>query len=149
MSDVPTLKVAITRLAHCSALPEYQSDGASGVDLRATVSVTIAAGSVALIPTGLAVAIPPGYEGQVRMRSGLALRHSLFLPNSPGTIDSDYRGEIQVLIGNWGKAPFTVEAGERIAQLVFAPIVRALWVEVDQLDETTRGSHGFGSTGRQ
>lgn len=149
MPEASTIHVAIARLPHCPALPEYQSDGASGVDLRAATSVTLAAGMTTLIPTGITVAIPQGYEGQVRMRSGLALRHTLFLPNSPGTIDSDYRGEIKVLIGNWGQHPCTLEAGERIAQLVFAPIARAVWQEVDQLDETTRGAGGFGSTGRQ
>ena len=99
-----------------------------------------------MIPTGLAIALPPGYELQVRPRSGLALRHGIVLPNSPGTIDEDYRGELQVIVLNAGDAPFTVEHGMRIAQAVLAPVVRARWDAVENLDETARGSGGFGST---
>jgi deoxyuridine 5'-triphosphate nucleotidohydrolase len=102
----------------------------------------------ALIPTGLAIALPPGYELQIRPRSGLALRHGIVLPNSPGTIDEDYRGEIQVIVLNTGEAPFTVERGARIAQAVLAPVVRARWQEVDSLDATPRNEGGFGSTGQ-
>lgn len=119
------------------------------MDLLAAVSapVTIHPGQRALIPTGLVIALPPGYELQVRPRSGLALRHGIVLPNSPGTIDEDYRGEVQVIVMNAGEAPFTVERGMRIAQAVLAPVVRARWVETDRLDATSRAAGGFGSTG--
>ena len=109
--------------------------------------MTLAPGARALIPTGLAVALPRGYELQIRPRSGLALRHGIIVPNSPGTIDEDYRGEIQVIVLNAGDTPFTVTRGTRIAQAVLAPVVRATWHEVPALDDTGRGAGGFGSTG--
>ena len=122
------------------------------MDLRAAVPegspVTLAPGERAAIPTGLAIGLSEGYEAQVRPRSGLALKHGLSMVNSPGTIDADYRGEIKVLLINHGSEPFTVNRGERIAQLVIAPVSRAAWVEVESLDETERGAGGFGHTGR-
>jgi dUTP pyrophosphatase len=133
-------------------LPSYQSELAAGFDLIAAVPtanpVTIAPGARALVPTGLAIALPEGYEAQVRPRSGLAVRHGITILNSPGTIDADYRGEIQVVLANLGNESFAVSRGMRIAQLVIAPVVRARIVEVESLDKTSRGSGGFGSTGR-
>jgi dUTP pyrophosphatase len=118
------------------------------MDLRAAVDrVTIPAGGRALVPTGIAVALPPAFEGSVRPRSGLAARHGIGLLNAPGTIDSDYRGEVQLILVNHGDAPFTVRRGDRIAQLVVAPVARATWREVAALPETARGGRGFGSTG--
>ncbi len=130
-------------------MPSYATAGAAGMDLLAAVAepVTLAPGQRALIPTGLAIALPPGHELQIRPRSGLALRHGIVLPNSPGTIDEDYRGEIQVIMLNTGDAPFVIERGARIAQAVLAPVIRAVWREVEALDETARNQGGFGSTG--
>jgi dUTP pyrophosphatase len=130
-------------------LPAYATAGAAGMDMLAAVTdpVVLAPGARALIPTGLAVALPPGHELQIRPRSGLALRHGIVLPNSPGTIDEDYRGEVQVIVMNAGDAPFTVERGMRIAQAVLAPVLRARWEPVADLDDTARGGGGFGSTG--
>lgn len=130
-------------------IPAYESAGASGVDLRANIpeSITMQPGAGALVPTGLAFAIPHGYEGQVRPRSGLALKHRLMVVNSPGTIDADYRGELKVILANFGDQPFVVEPGMRIAQLVICPVVQAEFVEVENLDDTDRGAGGFGSTG--
>ena len=129
-----TVQVRLRRLPHNTdlPLPAYATAGAAGMDLLAAVAapVTIDPGKRALIPTGLAIALPPGYELQIRPRSGLALRHGIVLPNSPGTIDEDYRGEIQVIVLNAGDTPFTVERGARIAQAVLAPVVRARWHEV-------------------
>jgi dUTP pyrophosphatase len=146
-----TIQIAVRRLPHNTdlPLPTYATTGAAGMDLLAAVDapVTIHPGKRALIPTGLAIALPPGYELQVRPRSGLALRHGIVLPNSPGTIDEDYRGELRVIVLNAGDAPFTIERGARIAQAVLAPVVRARWHEVDSLDATTRNEGGFGSTG--
>jgi dUTP pyrophosphatase len=146
-----TVQIPVRRLPHGRdmALPAYATAGAAGMDLLAAVAapVTIEPGRRALIPTGIAVALPAGYELQVRPRSGLALRHGIVLPNSPGTIDEDYRGEVQVIVLNTGDAPFTVERGARIAQAVLAPVVRARWHEVDRLDATSRSAGGFGSTG--
>ncbi len=143
--------IQVRRLPHSEGLPlpAYATPGAAGVDLLAAVTapVTIDPGKRTLIPTGLAIALPPGFEMQVRPRSGLALRNGIVLPNSPGTIDEDYRGEVQVILLNAGDAPFTVERGMRIAQAVVAPVVRAEWQEVDSLDDTTRSTGGFGSTG--
>jgi dUTP pyrophosphatase len=148
---VSAVPIRVRRLPHGEGLPlpGYASDGAAGMDLLAAVAepVAIAPGARALIPTGLAIALPPGHELQIRPRSGLALRHGIVLPNSPGTIDEDYRGEIQVIVLNAGDAPFTVERGMRIAQAVLAPVLRAAWEEVADLDATTRGAGGFGSTG--
>jgi dUTP pyrophosphatase len=143
--------IQVRRLPHGEglALPAYATAGAAGMDLLAAVAapVTIEPGGRALIPTGLTVALPPGFEMQVRPRSGLALRNGIVLPNSPGTIDEDYRGEVQVIVLNAGDAPFTVERGMRIAQAIVAPVVRAVWREVDTLDATARSAGGFGSTG--
>jgi dUTP pyrophosphatase len=146
-----TVPVRVRRLAHNQdlPLPGYATDGAAGMDLLAAVTepVVVAPGQRVLIPTGLAIALPPGYELQVRPRSGLALRNGIVLPNSPGTIDEDYRGEIQVIVLNTSSEPFRVERGTRIAQAVLAPVVRAAWQEVEDLDATTRNAGGFGSTG--
>jgi dUTP pyrophosphatase len=129
-------------------LPRYQTSGAAGMDLRADEPVDLAPGERQLVPTGIAVAIPPGWEGQVRPRSGLALRHGLGMPNAPGTIDSDYRGEVGVILVNWGPERVRLPRGERIAQLVLGQVTRASLVEVAELPGTGRGGGGFGSTGR-
>jgi dUTP pyrophosphatase len=129
-------------------LPRYETDGAAGMDLRADEAFSLAPGERRLVPTGLALAIPPGHEGQVRPRSGLAVRHGIALVNAPGTIDSDYRGEVKVLLVNLGQAPVTFARGDRIAQLVVAPVVRARIELADDLAGTGRGSGGFGSTGQ-
>jgi len=145
--------VQILRLPHGAdlALPAYQSTQAAGLDLLAAVPaeapVVIAPLARALIPTGIALALPPGLEAQVRPRSGLAARHGITVLNSPGTIDADYRGEVQVILANLGSESFVVARGARIAQLVVTPVVRAHWVEVRTLDLTARGDGGFGSTG--
>jgi dUTP pyrophosphatase len=145
------VKVALQRLDHAAGLPlpAYASADAAGMDLVAAVTrpVTLAPGERGLVPTGLAIALPPGFEAQVRPRSGLALKHGITLLNSPGTIDADYRGEIGVVLVNLGQAPFTVERGLRVAQLVVAPVSRVTWVETGELTETARGAGGFGSTG--
>ena len=143
-----TVQVKLTA-AEGAALPCYQTEGSSGADLRAqlTSPVTIGAGQRELIPTGLCVAIPEGFEAQVRPRSGLALRHGVTVLNSPGTIDSDYRGELKVLLVNLSDEPFTVRSGDRIAQLVVCPVLRASFELSLLLDETPRAAGGFGSTG--
>lgn len=143
---IPVLPV---RRGSRDLLPAYQTDGASGMDLRADIDadVSIPPMGRALIPTGIAVALPPGVEGQVRPRSGLAVRHGVTCLNTPGTIDADYRGEIRVILVNLGEAPFPVRRGDRIAQIVFAPVVRAAFRVVDDLDATRRGEGGFGHTG--
>ena len=130
-------------------LPEYRSEGSSGMDIRAELeeSVVLNPGEIKLIPTGLAISIPEGYEAQIRPRSGLALHHGIGMVNSPGTIDSDYRGEIGIIMINWGVEPFTVNNGDRIAQIVFTRVIRVNIVEVMNLDETPRGQGGFGHTG--
>ncbi len=130
-------------------LPSYHSDGSSGLDLCAAVEedLTLKAGEIRLIPTGLSISLPRGYEAQVRPRSGLALRHGLGLVNSPGTIDADYRGEIGVIVINWGKEPFTIHRGDRIAQMVIGKVYRARIEEVDEIDPTRRGEGGFGHSG--
>ncbi|MBX9701970.1 MAG: dUTP diphosphatase [Acetobacteraceae bacterium] len=144
-------EIQVVRLPHGAdlPLPSYATAGAAGMDLLAAVGapVVIPPGGRALIPTGLSIALPPGHELQVRPRSGLALRHGIVLPNSPGTIDEDYRGELGVILLNAGAEPFTVERGMRIAQAVLAPVVRAAWREVPSLPDTSRGTGGFGSTG--
>ena len=143
--------IDVVRLPHAQdlPLPGYATDGAAGNDLLAAVmsSVVIPPGGRMLVPTGLRIAIPAGYELQVRPRSGLALKNGIVLPNSPGTIDEDYRGEVGVILLNAGDAPFTVERGMRIAQAIIAPVVRAAWREVAELPVTARGTGGFGSTG--
>lgn len=145
------LRVAVKRLPHAAALPlpAYATAEAAGMDLLAAVETArvLAPGERALVPTGLAIALPPGYEAQVRPRSGLALKHGITLLNSPGTIDADYRGEIGVILVNLGQAPFAVERGQRIAQLVVAPVSRVAWAETEKLPDTVRGAGGFGSTG--
>ena len=151
MTPDASVAVAVLRLPHAEglSLPAYATAGAAGMDLLAAVAepLTIAPGARALVPTGLKIALPAGYELQVRPRSGLALKHGIVLPNSPGTVDEDYRGELQVIVMNAGQEPFTIERGMRIAQAVIAPVVRAAWQEVDVLPETARGVGGFGSTG--
>jgi dUTP pyrophosphatase len=148
-----TVAVTVIRLPHNTdlPLPAYATDGAAGMDLVAAITapVTIAPGQRSLVPTGLAIALPPGYELQIRPRSGLALKNGITLPNSPGTIDEDYRGEIQVIVMNAGTESFTVERGMRIAQAVLAPVIRVTWHEAKTLEETERGSGGFGSTGHR
>ena len=143
------VRVACVRLRPDVALPAYQSAGAVGLDLRAAIDdeIVIAPGERRLVPTGLSIAIPEGFEGQVRPRSGLALKHGITVLNAPGTIDPDYRGEVMVLLVNHGDAPFTVRRGERVAQLVVCPVAKAELVVVDSLDETARGGGGYGSTG--
>lgn len=151
MTDVT---VQVLPLPHFAGLdlPAYETAGSAGMDVRAAVPdrepVILAPGQRALVPTGLSVAIPEGYEIQVRPRSGLAAKHGLTCLNTPGTIDSDYRGEIKVILINLGAEPFTIQRGERIAQLVLAPVTRLVWSQADQLGETERGAGGFGSTGR-
>jgi dUTP pyrophosphatase len=146
-----TIPVLVKRLPHAEGLPlpSYATAGAAGMDLVAAVpkAVTVAPGGRRLIPTGLMIALPPGYELQIRPRSGLALRHGIVLPNSPGTIDEDYRGEIQVIVMNAGDADFVIERGARIAQAILSPVCKAVWREAAALDETARGEGGFGSTG--
>ena len=129
-------------------LPRYMTPGAAGLDLCADEAVTLAPGERRLVPTGLALEIPPGHEGQVRPRSGLALRHGVGMANAPGTIDSDYRGEVGVILVNWGSVPVDIARGDRIAQLVVAPVTRVELEPADSLGATGRGSGGFGSTGR-
>lgn len=145
--------VAITRLPHGKdlALPAYATEHAAGMDLLAAVKepVTLETGERALVPTGISIALPEGYEAQVRPRSGLAMKHGISVVNAPGTIDADYRGEVGVLLINLGWEPFVVERGMRIAQMVIAPYTRAQFSEVVELPTTARGAGGFGSTGTQ
>ena len=149
-----SISIALVRLAHGEGLPlpRQQTPGSAGLDLAAALApddvVEIAPGAVAMIPTGLTVAIPSGYEAQIRPRSGLAARHGVTVLNSPGTVDSDYRGEVKVLLINHGPDPFVVRRGERIAQMVVAPVSRVVFEEVEALDATERGEGGHGSTGR-
>jgi dUTP pyrophosphatase len=144
-------RVAVVRLPHGAdlPLPAYASAGAAAVDLLAAIDepLLIPPGGRALVPTGLAVALPQDHELQIRPRSGLALKHGILIANAPGTIDADYRGEIAIILLNAGDAPFRVERGMRVAQGVLAPVTRISWAEVDSLDETARGAGGFGSTG--
>ena len=150
-----SVKIKIARLPHSAGLPlpAYQSADAAGLDLMAAVPadapVVIAPGGRAQIPTGISIALPQGTEGQVRPRSGLAARHGISVLNTPGTVDSDYRGEIQVILVNFGSESFSVERGQRIAQLVIAPVFRAQLFESEKLAKTARGAQGFGSTGRE
>ncbi len=141
--------IAVKRLDHAGdlPLPSYETAGSAGMDVRAAEALTIAPGKRELVGTGFAFAIPAGYEIQVRPRSGLALKKGISLPNSPGTIDSDYRGELKVILINHGNEDFVIKRGDRIAQIVVAPVQRGVLVEVANLDETLRGSGGFGSTG--
>jgi dUTP pyrophosphatase len=144
------IRIAIQRLPHGEGLPlpKYATDGAAGMDVVAAEDLTLAPGARHAVATGFAMAIPLGYEVQVRPRSGLALKHGVTCLNTPGTIDSDYRGEVKVILANLGDAPFAITRGDRIAQLVPAPVQHAALEEVATLDETARGSGGFGSTGR-
>ncbi len=148
------VKVDIRQLPHGEglALPAYQSVDAAGLDLLAAVPadtpLVLAPGKYAMVPTGLSIALPSGYEAQVRPRSGLAARHGVTVLNSPGTVDADYRGEINVLLINHGDTPFSIRRGERIAQMVIAPVAQAQLIPAEQLSTTVRGNDGFGSTGR-
>ncbi|RUT25968.1 dUTP diphosphatase [Asaia sp. W19] len=148
MSPLP---VELVRLPHAQGLdlPHYASSGAAGMDLLAAIDIDmiVKAGARALVPTGLKIGLPAGYELQIRPRSGLALKHGITLPNTPGTIDEDYRGEIGIIILNTSDEDFVITRGMRIAQAVLAPVIRLTWVEVSELDETARGAGGFGSTG--
>jgi dUTP pyrophosphatase len=153
VTDSERVEVRVTRLPHGAdlPLPEYQSALAAGLDLLAAVPadapIKRAPGARALVPTGIAIALPPGFEAQVRPRSGLAARHGITVLNTPGTVDADYRGELQVILVNLGAEPFAVSRGMRIAQLIVAPVQRIKLVEVDALDSTVRAQGGFGSTG--
>ena len=144
-----SVAVQIKRLPHGHGLdlPSYATSGAAGMDVVSAESVTIRPGQRHAVATGLSVAIPENYEIQVRPRSGLAFKHGITVPNTPGTIDSDYRGELKVLLINHGADDFAIARGDRIAQLVLAPVTQAKWDEVEELDETSRGEGGFGSTG--
>ncbi len=148
---MPTSTLRVRKLNPEAALPAYQTELAAGLDLSAClpdgVGVVLEPGSIVVIPTGLAIAIEPGFEGQVRPRSGLATKHGVTVPNAPGTIDADYRGELRVALINLGTDMYEVRHGMRVAQLVIAPISHATIAEVEELDETARGSGGFGSTG--
>lgn len=146
----PDITIQLKRLPHGEGLPvpSYATGGAAGLDIVAAEDVTLAPGARHAVATGFAIAIPEGYEVQVRPRSGLALKHGITCLNTPGTIDSDYRGEVKAILANLGSEPFEVRRGERIAQLVPAPVQKARFAEVEQLDETARGEGGFGSTGR-
>jgi dUTP pyrophosphatase len=145
--------IAIRRLPHAEGLPlpSYETPGAAGMDLRAAIAedqpMTIRPGARDRVPTGLCIAVPEGFEAQVRPRSGLAAKAGVTVLNSPGTIDSDYRGEVQVILINLGAEDFVIRRGDRVAQMVIAPVVSATWRMVDSLDETARGAGGFGSTG--
>jgi dUTP pyrophosphatase len=142
-------RVGIQRLANGEGLtlPTYETAGAAGMDLRAAEAITLKPGARCLMPTGIAIALPQGFEAQVRPRSGLAVKHGVTVLNSPGTIDSDYRGEVKVPLINHGKEDFTIARGDRIAQMVIAPVTRITWAELETLDETARGAGGFGSSG--
>lgn len=149
--ELNAIEVAVTRLEHNPdlPLPAYETAQSAGMDLAAAIDepLTLAPGARALIPTGLAIALPAGYEAQVRPRSGLAARNGITVLNTPGTVDADYRGEVKVILINLGDAAFEIERGMRIAQMVIAPVTQALLAEVAELPETARGSGGFGSTG--
>lgn len=147
----PTRIIRVRRLPHAAGLPlpGYETAGAAGMDLLAAIDepILLEPGARILVPTGLAMALPPGHELQIRPRSGLAFKHGIVLPNAPGTIDEDYRGELKIIVMNAGNAPFRIERGTRIAQAVLAPVLRAEWNEVETLDDTARAAGGFGSTG--
>lgn len=145
----PDIALQVKRLPHGQGLdlPAYATHGAAGMDVVSAEDITLAPGGRHAVATGLAMAIPQGFEIQVRPRSGLALKHGISVPNAPGTIDSDYRGELKVILINHGSEPFAIRRGDRVAQLVLAPVTRAVWQAVEELDETARGEGGFGSTG--
>ena len=147
------ITVEITRLSEATLdvpLPAYATEGSAGMDVFAAVDgdFILKAGTTSLIPTGFAIALPAGYEAQIRPRSGLAIKHEIGIMNSPGTIDPDYRGEVKILLTNFGRSDFIVRRGDRVAQMVIAPFVRAEWNETGSLDDTERGAGGFGHTGR-
>jgi dUTP pyrophosphatase len=142
------MQVQIKKVHPDAIIPKYQTAGAAGVDLCSVEDVTVGEGDKALVATGLSMAIPLGWEGQVRPRSGLAAKSALTVLNSPGTIDSDYRGEVKVILVNHGRGAFYVRKGDRIAQMVFTPVAQASFVETDELESTDRGAGGFGSTGK-
>jgi len=146
----PRPQLRIRKLRQDAIEPRYATDGAAGLDLSAALDepLTLAPGAHAMVPTGIAIALPPGHEGQVRPRSGWAAKHGVTVLNSPGTIDEDYRGPVKVLLVNHGPEPFVIRHGDRIAQLVVAPVTRVAVATVDELDGTARGEGGFGSTGR-
>jgi dUTP pyrophosphatase len=146
---VHSIHVAITALSSLVPLPHYATAGAAGLDLPAAIEtpITLAPGEFQLIPCGCAIALPDGFEAQVRPRSGLASKHGVTVLNAPGTIDSDYRGEVKALLINHGHEPFTITTGMRVAQLVIAPVTRAVWTETASLTDTSRGAGGFGHTG--
>jgi len=154
VSNPDQVQVQVKQLPHAEGLPlpAYETAHAAGMDLRAAVPedapITLQPASWVLAPTGLAIALPEGYEAQIRPRSGLAAKHGVTCLNSPGTIDADYRGEVKVILINHGPEPFVIRRGERIAQMVVAPVVQAKWEVVDALSDTVRGAGGFGSTGR-
>lgn len=148
----PRVEVKVTRLQQGFEdipLPEYATPLSAGVDLRAAIKepLELHPGDIVAVPTNLAIELPPDYEAQVRPRSGLALKHGLILPNSPGTIDADYRGEIRVIMSNIGKTPYVIQRGERIAQMVIAPVTHVQWRETETLNDTARGAGGFGHSG--
>lgn len=147
---MPDPVLRFKRLDSRAVVPAYQSPQAAGLDLHAVLDgpLEISAGEILMVPCGFAMAIPAGWEAQVRPRSGLATKHGISMPNAPGTIDADYRGEVKVPLINLGQAPFTIEPGMRIAQMVIAPVARVVVQEVEELEETVRGGGGFGSTGR-
>ncbi|MBX7532665.1 dUTP diphosphatase [Qipengyuania sp. 1XM1-15A] len=147
MTDAVAVQIKRLPHGHGLDLPAYATGGAAGMDVLSAESVTIRPGQRHAVATGLAVAIPENYEIQVRPRSGLAFKHGITVPNTPGTIDSDYRGELKVILINHGADDFAIQRGDRIAQLVLAPVTQAKWDEVEELDETDRGEGGFGSTG--
>ena len=147
MSDPVGVKVKRLPHGHGLDLPHYATGGAAGMDVLSAEAVTLKPGQRHAVATGLAMAIPEGFEIQVRPRSGLALKHGITVPNTPGTIDSDYRGELKVILINHGPDNFAIARGDRVAQLVLAPVVQAAWDEVEELDDTSRGAGGFGSTG--
>ncbi len=152
MSDLLTVPVIRIRTGFEDLpLPSHATEGSAGVDLRAAIDedLILDPGAILAVPTNLAIALPPGWEAQVRPRSGLALHHGITLPNSPGTIDADYRGEVKVIMANLGKEPFRIRRGDRIAQLVVSRVARLEWKEVDTLPESDRGEGGFGHSGRQ
>jgi dUTP pyrophosphatase len=151
MADQNMLSIPVQRLNNYQgSLPRYATAGSAGMDIQCALNepYILEPGSVGLLPTGLAIALPPGYECQIRSRSGLAAKHGIFALNAPGTVDSDYRGEIRVILANFGKTPYTVQPGERIAQLVIARYESVQWQEMTELPNTDRGQGGFGSTGK-
>jgi dUTP pyrophosphatase len=155
-ADISVQVAYLTEADRSIPLPAYETDGAAGMDLRANFApdaradgLVLAAGARAIVPTGLSLAIPRGYEAQIRPRSGLAFKHGITLANAPGTIDSDYRGPLGVILINLGAEDFAIAHGDRIAQILFAPVVRAAWDMAESLDSTARGTGGFGSTGQK